>query len=179
MYGSLYGSCMDPCMVPLYGSWMDRYMDPIWIPGWILYGSLYIYIELTPAITTKIPGTMVSDPPCNMVWQQGSARLYKYITGRGLSPRTAEGTLRSIRPVYGAATSREPVTPGCGGGTTAARGRSTGAPWLQPPHFRDRDWGLWSRPRPPDPLVGKALSPRAAEGTAAQGRFRGAKRDHL
>ena len=101
------------------------------------------------------------------------------MTSRGLSPRTAEGTLRSMRPVYRAGTGREPVTPGCGSGTTAARGRSTGAHWPQPPHFRDRDLGLWSRPRPPDPLVERALSPRAAEGTAAQGRLRGAKRDHL
>ena len=95
------------------------------------------------------------------------------MTSRGLSPRTAEGTLRSMRPVYRAGTGREPVTPGCGGGTTAARGRSTGAHWPQPPHFHDRDLGLWSRPRPPDPLVGRAVSPRAAEGTATQSRLRG------
>ena len=43
----------------------------------------------------------------------------------------------------------------------------------QPQHFRDRDLGLWSRPRPPDPLVGRAVSPRASEGTAAQSRLRG------
>ena len=95
------------------------------------------------------------------------------MTSRGLSPRTAEGTLRSMGPVYKVGTGRERVTPGCGGGTTAARGRSTGAHWPQPPHFRDRDLGLWSRPRPPDPLVGRALSPRAAEGTATQGRLWG------
>ena len=48
-----------------------------------------------------------------------------------------------------------------------------GAPWPQPPLFRDSDRGLWSLPRPPDPLVGRALSPRAAEGTATQGRLWG------
>ena len=108
-----------------------------------------------------------------MAWRKGSDRVYVCMTSRGLSPRTAEGTLRSMRPVYKAGTGREPVTPGCGGGTTAARGRSTGAHWPQPPHFRDRDLGLWSRPRPPDPLVGRALSSRTAEGTAAQGRLWG------
>ena len=63
-----------------------------------------------------------------MAWQKGSARLDNYMTGRGLSPRAAEGARRSTRPVYGTLTGGEPVTPGRGCGTTAALGQwSTGA----------------------------------------------------
>ena len=67
-----------------------------------------------------------------MAWLKGSDRVCECMTSRGLSPRAAEGARRSTRPVYEAGTGKEPVTLGCGGGTTAARGRSTGAPWPQP-----------------------------------------------
>ena len=80
---------------------------------------------------------------------------------------------RSTRLVPNVVTSGEPVTPELRGWDNRNPGPVYGAPWPQPPLFRDSDRGLWSLPRPPDPLVGRALSPRAAEGTATRGRLWG------
>ena len=58
--------------------------------------------------------------------------------------------------------------PGLRGWDNRSPGPVYGGP-LAAAQVRDHDRGLWSQPRPPDPLVGRALSPRAAEGTAAFG----------
>ena len=93
-----------------------------------------------------------------------------------LSPKTAGvGNPSSPRPVYGCLAFCR--------GATEVFGRRHGLPThslvgrangLRAPRVLSWcDRGLWSPPRPPDPLVGRALSPRAAEGTATQGRLWG------
>jgi hypothetical protein len=124
----------------------------------------------TPPTTQQV---LIETPPIKF----GKNKSARYVTCDKPGPVTPccgrDGGVHSMKPVYGAATSGEPVTPDCGGGT-ATRGRSTG-----PLGRSRRDRGLWSLPRPPDRLVGRTLSPRAAESTGTRSRLWGAKRDHL
>ena len=109
------------------------------------------------ATTTDPPVTIVRDPPSVQFGKKGSARVYVHMTGLGLSPHAAE-QVRSTGPVYGAVTGREPVTPDCGGGTTAARGRwSTGAP-------------RFGMVRPGSSVAATASRPTGREGFVTPGR---------
>ncbi len=93
--------------------------------------------------TAYTPTTIVADSFINMVW-------------RNIFDRPGPVTLRTARagphagPVYGAATSLEPVTPGCGGGQPQP-GAGLRGPFAVAPHYRDRNQGLRLRSRPPGP----------------------------
>ena len=98
------------------------------------------------------------------------------VTLRCSSPGPGE---RSARPVYGASTGREPVTPGCGGGTTAARGRSTG-PLGRSRRFFVTATGVFGRSHGlPTHWSGGLCRPGPRREPRPRAAFRGAKRDHL